>query len=357
MTTLYPVIMAGGSGTRLWPVSRRALPKQFQPLLSEQTMLAETVSRLDAVEGMEVAAPIIVCGEAHEHHVREIFSAANRPHGPIVLEPEGRNTAPVAIIASSLVAEADPEGLILLLPADHHIADTQAFAAAVKTAAAAASKGYLTTFGIEPTFAETGYGYICRGDQLADETYTVERFVEKPDKPTAESYIADGRYSWNAGIFLYRSDTFLNEAAQHAPDMTKAANAALAGADRDGLRVALDSALFAAVPADSIDYAIMEKTDHAAVIGPVRMGWNDIGSWYAVRDITAKGLEHAGTVVAKDCTNSYLRSDGPLIAAVGLDNIVVVATDDAILIADGDRTQDVKSLIAEIKARKREDLL
>ena len=356
MATIYPVIMAGGTGTRLWPLSRKAKPKQFLPLLSGQTMLEDTLERLSAIKGAEVAAPTVICGEAHEHLVQDIFRHSGRPLKHLVLEPVGRNTAPVAVIAADLVAAEDPDGLILLLPADHHIADPAAFADAVSTGIAAASDGYLTTFGIEPTRPETGYGYIHRGSALANGVYTVDRFVEKPDCQTAEAYLADGHYTWNAGIFLFQAASLLEEASKHAKEITTASREVLASSPRTGNLIRLDAERFAAVPANSIDYAIMEETNRAAVVGPVRMGWNDIGSWHAVRTMTDNGEPDSRTII-KDCKNAYVRSEGPLVAAIGLDNVVIIATGDAVLVVDADRAQEVKDVIDALKAAGREDLL
>lgn len=356
MATLYPVIMAGGTGTRLWPLSRQAHPKQFQPLLSEQSMLADTAQRVEAIHGLNVAPTTVICGVAHEDLVRVDFEGADRELRQLVLEPIGRNTAPVAIIAASLISAEDPEGLILLLPADHHVADPASFAEAIRLAAEIAAQGYLTTFGIEPTHPETGYGYICRGKSLKDGAYTVERFVEKPDRATAESYIADGRFTWNAGIFLFRADTLLQEAERAAPKITQATKSALAASLITAGTVHLDKDAFAKVPADSIDYAIMEQTEKAAVVGPVRMGWNDIGSWHAVRAMNDDDAKN-GPIIRQDCANTYIRSEGPLVAAIGLDNVVIVATDEAVLVVNADRAQEVKGVIDELKKTGREDLL
>ncbi|MEM9233452.1 MAG: mannose-1-phosphate guanylyltransferase/mannose-6-phosphate isomerase [Pseudomonadota bacterium] len=360
MTVIYPVIMAGGTGTRLWPLSRRAHPKQFQPLLSEKTMLAETADRLGAIDGVEMKDPIVICGAAHEHHVRHCFDGTTRRLERLVLEPMGRNTAPVAVIASTIVADADPDALVLLLPADHHIADPDTFGEAVRTAANAATQGYLTTFGIAPAHPETGYGYICRGEPLVDGVHTVDCFVEKPDRETAEEYIADGRYTWNAGIFLFPARTLLEEAARHAPDISEASRQALAASAEKNGTIALDAESFGAVPSDSIDYAIMERTDRAAVAGPVSMGWNDIGSWHAVRAMMSADVEvevHDTKAIVEDCHNTLIRSDGPLVAAIGLENVVIIATDDAVLVVDADRAQEVKGVVDALKAAGRDDLL
>lgn len=359
MTEIIPVIMAGGTGSRLWPLSRRSHPKQFQTLLSERTMLAETVDRLSAVKGVQIAPPMIVCGTAHEPLVRESFADLGAAHGQLVLEPMGRNTAPVAVIASALTARDNPDALVLLLPADHHIEDREAFGAAIETAARTAERRYLCTIGIAPDRPETGYGYICRGKPLMDGAYRVERFVEKPDREIAENYIVDGRFSWNAGIFLFPAQLLLEEAKAHAPEIAQASLAALDASVAEDDRIALDPAAFEAVPADSIDYAIMERTNRAAVIGPVSMGWNDIGSWHAVRALTGatEGHNAASGAIVTGCHNTLVRSEGPLVAAIGLENVVIVATDDAVLVVNADHAQEVKGIIDTLKADGRDDLL
>ncbi|RFB04899.1 mannose-1-phosphate guanylyltransferase/mannose-6-phosphate isomerase [Parvularcula marina] len=359
MTEIFPVIMAGGTGTRLWPLSRRAHPKQFQPLLSEKSMLAETTDRLTAIDGIQLADPMVICGAAHESLVRDCFDGETRKLGRMVLEPEGRNTAPVAIIAASLAAEENEDALVLLLPADHHIADPAAFGDAVRKAAAAAEQGYLTTFGIAPSHPETGYGYILRGEPLSVGAYTVEQFVEKPDRETAEAYLKDDRYSWNAGIFLFPARLLLKEAEAHAPEILRASIDALRASMRTTDKIALDAEAFAAVPGDSIDYAIMERTDRAAVIGPVSMGWNDIGSWHAVRELkgATEGHNAADNAIVSNCHNTLVHSDGPLVAAIGLENVVIIATGDAVLVVDADHAQEVKGVIDTLKAAGRDDLL
>ena len=359
MAVITPVIMAGGTGTRLWPLSRRGTPKQFQKLLSAQTMLAETVARLGGIDGVEMADPIVVCGQAHGDLVKSNFAEAGIALGQLVLEPMGRNTAPVAVIAAQLVAERDPDSLILLLPADHHIEDPKAFGEAVRHAAQTATEGYLTTFGIAPDRPDTGYGYICRGDALGEFACEISRFVEKPDRKTAEEYLADGRFTWNAGIFMFSARALLAEAETHAGEILSASARALDKAVRDGTTVELQADTFGAVPEDSIDYAIMERTRKAAVVGPVRMGWSDIGSWRAVRDLrqTRQELPDGQQVIVKDCDGTMVHTDGPMVAAVGLENVVIVATDDAVLVVDADRAQDVKAIVEELKKTGRNDLL
>lgn len=348
-TPILPVVMAGGSGTRLWPLSRGAKPKQYQSLIGEGSMLEQTLAR---VRGEGYLAPAVI-GAARHRAVIE----GQIPAGRVVLEPFGRNTGPAAITAAFLAAEADPETLVLLLPADHHIADGAGFREAVGRGVAAARKGFLVTLGITPDAPETGYGYIKRGAPLTDGTYTVEAFIEKPERAVAESYLADGGYAWNAGIFLFRACDLLDEAARHAGRMLEQTRKAYEAAERDGAVMAFGEDAFRVIEGDSVDYAIMEKTERAAVVSPVRIGWNDIGSWAAVKAYTREDAEPACITI--DCADTLIKrsDDAPLVAAVGLDGYVVVATKDSVLIVPEDRAQEVKSIVAELKSRGRDDLL
>lgn len=351
MTTLTPVIMSGGSGTRLWPLSRKANPKQYRALVTDNSMFEETVSR---VNGRGAEAPIVICARQDAARIAGLSPAAR-----IVTEPMGRNTAPVAIVASLHVQAADPDGLVLLLPADHHVRDPEAFWDAVKRGQGAAEAGHLVTLGIKPTGPETGYGYIKRGEGLADGVYRVDAFREKPDAATAQDYLNEGTYAWNAGIFLFRARDLLAEAERLVPDMLAATRTAYEASVSDDIALHLDEATFANVPADSIDYAIMERTDKAAVVDPVDIGWDDIGSWSAVSGL-ARGEDSSasvGDVIMVDCEDSYVRSDGPLVAAVGVKGLVIVAMDDTVLVIDESRAQDVKTIIEQLKADKRGDLL
>ncbi|MEM9990075.1 MAG: mannose-1-phosphate guanylyltransferase, partial [Pseudomonadota bacterium] len=271
MTRLYPVIMSGGSGTRLWPLSRQARPKQYQSLVTNQSMLAETLDRIGTEAGAyDVAPPIIICGEDHRPQVENILSGHSRgSEATLILEPVGRNTAPVAVTASLHVAAQDPDGVILLLPADHHVTDKTAFQWAIQDALPIAERGFLTTFGIKPDRPETGYGYIKAGAALSEAAAHVEAFVEKPDLATAKDYLEAGTYSWNAGIFMFRAATLLEEAKRHAGEIYEATEAAFRASLKTGAVLPLDTDLFAQIPAQSIDYALMEKTDKAAMVGPV----------------------------------------------------------------------------------------
>lgn len=356
--TIYPVIMAGGSGTRLWPLSRRNMPKQYCAVTGDRSMLELTLRRVGSRDGFSVAAPIIVCAEQHAGAVRGIADEAGIELGDIILEPAGRNTAPVAAIVAAHVAATDPDGLILLLPADHLIADTDGFWGAIGKAVGAAADGYLITLGIKPEHPETGYGYIEIGESLDGDCYKVSRFVEKPDLETAQTYLDAGTFFWNAGIFLFSAQTMKEEMEAHAADILSASVTALDKADRkDGL-VYLDKQSFEACPSDSIDYAIMEKTARAAIVAPVSVGWNDIGAWSALLEIDEEiAGNEVGDVIAVDCKNSYLRSEGPLVAAIGLEDIVVVATGDAVLVARADQAQKVKKIVEALKQGDRQNLL
>lgn len=348
MSRCIPVILSGGSGTRLWPLSRSLYPKQLLPLIGNRSLLAETAGRAAA---LDLAPPIVIANAEHRFIIAEqLRDAGIRPQA-IVLEPVARNTAAAVAAAAALAA---PEDQILVLAADHYIPDLDAFGAAVATARAAAADGHLVTFGIAPDRAETGYGYIRRGAPLTQPAgaFHLERFVEKPDLATAQAYLADGGWLWNSGMFLFPVGALIAEFERLAPDIYRAAASAVASAagDLDFLR--LDAAAFGAAPATSIDYAVMEGTDRAAVVES-RFAWSDIGAWSALWDLAEKdadGTVALGDVMAHDTHNAYLRSEGPLIAAVGLTDTVVVATKDAVLVADRDRAQDVKAILDRLRA-------
>ncbi|HEU4551119.1 MAG TPA: mannose-1-phosphate guanylyltransferase/mannose-6-phosphate isomerase [Rhizomicrobium sp.] len=341
-----PVILSGGSGTRLWPLSRKALPKQLLCLTGERTMIQETVGR---AQGEGFAAPLVISGQDHRFLIAEQLRAAGITDARIVLEPVGRNTAPAATIAALLVADGDPDGLVLLMPSDHVILDEPAFHCAVAIARQAAMAGGLVTFGIEPQGPETGYGYIKGAGAMAQVpgALMIERFVEKPNRDTAEAYLAAGGYFWNSGMFLFRARTFLDEIARLQPFMFDCCRAALKHAHRDLDFIRLGEAAFLACPSDSIDCAVMEHTSQAAVV-PVEMGWSDVGSWQSLWQIAPKdadGNAIKGNILTQKSRNTYLRSEGPLLAAVGLENMVVVATKDAILVGQRDAAQDVKEIV------------
>ena len=355
---LHPVILSGGSGSRLWPLSRQNQPKQFLTLVGVRSLFQETLRRAAGLP--DAQAPVTVCAEDHRFMVGEQLHEIGLQSGGILLEPIARNTAPAIAIAALHLAARDPDALMLVLPADHLIEDEAAFRAAVTRALALAEKGWLVTFGIEPDAPETGYGYIARGDALDDAGYRVARFVEKPDLATAQAYVASGDYAWNSGMFLFSAQRFLEELATHAPAMLAAAKAAYASAKLDLDFVRLDRDAFAASPNDSIDYAVMEKTDRAAVV-PVSCGWSDIGSWsslWAATTRDSEGNRHEGDVISIDTRNSLVRaSERRMIATIGVDDLVVVDTPDATLISRKDRVQDVKAIVDRLKAAGRQEHL
>jgi mannose-1-phosphate guanylyltransferase/mannose-6-phosphate isomerase len=346
---IHPVIMSGGAGSRLWPLSRQLYPKQLLPLAGERTMIQETAQR---VQGPGFAAPMAVCNQEHRFLIAEQLRDGAEAAPTIVLEPVGRNTAPVAAVASLMLAEQDPSALILLMPADHVVLDKNAFQKAVSIAAEAARTGAIVTFGIAPKGPETGYGYIQRGDASSVAgSFQVRRFEEKPNRETAQGYINSGDYYWNGGIFIFNAKAFLDELQRLEPKIVECCREAVAKGRRDLDFFRLDEQSFTACPSKSIDYAVMEHTKHAAMV-PVDMGWSDVGSWQSLWEIAARdgnGNAVEGDVVALNVSNSYLRSEGPLLAAVGFDDLVVVATQDAVLVTRRGATQDVKKLVEEIE--------
>lgn len=355
---LHPVILSGGSGSRLWPLSRQNLPKQFLSLIGELSLFQETVRRAAALP--DVQSPVTVCSEDHRFMVGEQLQASGVGNGGILLEPMARNTAPaIALAAWHLVAQ-DPGATMLVLPADHLIENETAFREAVASAAALAEQDWLVAFGIQPDYAETGYGYILRGESLGEGGYRIECFVEKPDLATAEHYVAEGTYAWNSGMFLFKAQRYLDELSKHAPAMLAATRDAYAAAesDLDFIRVGKDA--FAASPSDSIDYAVMEKTDRAAVV-PVSCGWSDIGSWsslWSVAERDEEGNRYEGDVISVDTRDSLVRaSDRRMIATIGVEDLVIVDTPDATLVARKDRVQDVKLIVDKLKAAGRQEHL
>ena len=353
MRKLIPVILSGGSGTRLWPLSNDQKPKQFLPLVTGSSLFQDTLLRVREL-GPSVAPPLVVCNEGHRFLVAEQALELGITPQAIVLEPAGRNTAPAVAVAARLAQRAHGEDpLLLVLPADHVIADVAAFVAAVEAAVEAAAAGYLVTFGIVPDKPETGYGYILRGAERGRWSL-LEKFVEKPDRPTAERYVASGQYLWNSGMFVLAARAYLDELERHAPGIAAACRAAVveATADRDFTRL---GAAFLRSPADSIDYAVMEKTAHAAVV-PFDAGWNDVGSWSALHDVLpkdARGNVLRGSVLAENCEGSYVASTGRLVAAIGLRDCVIVETPDAVLVMAKDDAQGVKKIVDALKAQKK----
>ncbi|WP_066093695.1 mannose-1-phosphate guanylyltransferase/mannose-6-phosphate isomerase [Xanthomonas massiliensis] len=346
MSKLTPVILSGGSGTRLWPLSREMYPKQFLPLVGEKTMLQATWLRVAPLAG---TGPIVVANEEQRFVAAEQLALVGGHASAILLEPAGRNTAPAIAVAALEATRDGGDALLLVLPSDHVIRDEAAFRQAVVVATAAAEAGKLVTFGIVPTQPETGYGYIKAA--AGEGVRAVERFVEKPDPATAERYVASGEYFWNSGMFLFKASRYLQELEQYQPAMLEACRQAWQKAKRDPDFVRLDKAAFAASPSDSIDYAVMEKT-HDATVLPLDAGWSDVGSWSSLREVSPMdeaGNAHHGQVIAIDCHDTYAYGD-KLIAMIGLDDVVVVETPDAVLVAKGERTQEVKDVVARVKA-------
>ena len=355
---IHPVILSGGAGTRLWPLSRAAYPKQLLPLVSERTLLQETASR--TLSDVGFAAPLLICNEDHRFLVDEQLRQAGIEPQAILLEPLARNTGPAIGAAALWLLARDPDALMLVQPSDHVVADTEAFHRAVMQGLAAAQAGRLVTFGIKPTRPDTGYGYIQAGAPLggADGVLAVDRFVEKPDRVTAERFLADGNFLWNSGIFLLSARAFLDELSRINPAMRSACERAMQAGEEDLAFFRLDRASFAEAPSLSIDHAVMEHTNRAAVV-PVDMTWSDVGSWHALREIgqaDAAGNVLHGDVLAEQVSNSYIRSsEGRLVAAVGLDNVVIVATDDAVLVANADNAAQVSGLVQTLKKRNRSE--
>ena len=354
---IHPVILSGGTGTRLWPMSRSLYPKQLLALAGDKSLLQQTALRVPAAAGF--AAPTIIANEEHRFIIAEQLREIGVAPEALILEPVGRNTAPAACIAALRLAAREPDGLMLVMPSDHAIGDLAAFRRAAERAAAAARGGHLATFGINPERAETGFGYIARGKPIdgIDGAFAVAGFVEKPDPATAERYVASGDYFWNSGIFLFPVALYLAEIERLRPAMLAACKKALAGAKSDADFIRLDKAAFESCPADSIDYAVMEHTARAAVV-PVAMGWSDLGSWDALWEMAARdpgGNALAGNVVAEATRNCYLRSEAGLVAAIGVEDLVVVATDDAVMVAPRGRTQEVRALVARLLAERRDE--
>jgi mannose-1-phosphate guanylyltransferase/mannose-6-phosphate isomerase len=350
---MIPVILSGGSGTRLWPLSRGHYPKQFLPLVSEHTMVQETVLRLDGLKGLK--APLAVCNEDHRFMMAEQLWEIGVKPAAIILEPMGRNTAP-AVAMAALTATSEDD-VLLILPADHVISDLDIFHKAVVQAKALAEQGFLVTFGIVPTEPETGYGYIKRDTLQHGSAYSVAAFVEKPDAETAKHYLKSGDFYWNSGMFAFKAGSFLTELEKFNPDMLAICRQALKAAKVDMDFVRLDKEIFSTCPADSIDYAVMEKTDKAVVI-PLDAGWNDVGSWSALWDVTDKdpfGNAICGDVLTVDTRNSFIHAQSKLVAVIGVNDLVIVETDDAVMISSKDRVQEVKQIVDQLKVLGRSE--
>lgn len=344
--------MAGGSGSRLWPLSRTHYPKQFLSLNSESTLLQETIQRL---EGLDHEDPFIICNEEHRFIVAEQLRTANYKSSAIVLEPVGRNTAPAVALAALQAVQSGQDPLLLVLAADHIIKNKAAFQSSVTKAVVQAEKGNLVTFGIVPSAPETGYGYIQQGNAVDDNSYTVSQFVEKPDLTTAKGYIADGGYLWNSGMFLFKASAYLQELATYRPDILAACKEAHLSSYHDLDFTRLNTEVFAACPDESIDYAVMEPTNKAVVV-PMDANWSDIGSWSALWDVNDKdehGNASRGDVIMEQTKNSYVYSQNKLVTTVGLENVIVIETKDAILVAEKDRVQEVKNVVNTLKHEER----
>ncbi len=350
---IVPVILSGGSGTRLWPLSRSAYPKQFLPLVEEHTLFQATLGRLSGLA--DRARPLIICNEEHRFLVAEQLRQREVNPSAIMLEPVGRNTAPAVACAALFARDLEQDAVLLIMPSDHVIQKPEVFTQAVSKGLEAAAQGNLVTFGIVASRPETGYGYI-RASEVAGSSkpviLPVAEFVEKPDLETARGYVESGGYFWNSGMFLFRADVYLSELEQHNPEILETCRKAYQGSERDQDFLRLSKDLFAACPSESVDYAVMEKTDKAVVV-PMDAGWSDVGSWSSLSEVIGNdedGNVLAGDVLTKDVSNSYMRSESRLIAGIGLDGMVVVETADAVLVADKARVQDVKELVGKIKA-------
>lgn len=348
---MKPVILAGGSGSRLWPKSRAALPKQFLALTSEQSMLQETLSRLD---GIDAKNPIVICNDAHRFLVAEQLRQKQVAHGGILLEPVGRNTAPAIALAALHALQSDADDNLLVLAADHLIKHTEPFHKAIAQAEQLANAGYLVTFGIVPDEPHTGYGYIKAAQEL-EPGFVVDQFVEKPDEATAREYVDSGKYFWNSGMFMFKASRYLEELEKYNPEMLAICKKAIETEAKDLDFIRISEEIFSSCPDDSIDYAVMEKTAKAAMI-PLDAGWSDVGSWSSLWDTAnkdAQGNVIKGDAILEDVHNSYINAEGRLISVIGLDNVVVVETKDAVMVANKDKVQNIKQVVNRLKAEKR----
>lgn len=354
---IIPVIMCGGSGTRLWPLSRAQFPKQFLPLVNDTSMLQDTLARLPS----QHQAPVFICNEDHRFLVAEQVKQTNQTKATILLEPKGRNTAPAVALAALDALTDNDDALLLVLAADHVIKETEKFHQAVSVATVAAEQGKLVTFGIVPTHAETGYGYIQKGskhkEQQGSDIYEVAKFVEKPNMETAQSYLESGEYLWNSGMFLFKASRYIEELEKFRPDILSACRASMVKVEKDLDFTRPDRESFLQCADESIDYAVMEKTEGAIVV-PLDAGWSDVGSYSALWEVCQQDAQHnviKGDVIAHDTNNSYIHSQNKLIATLGVDNLVVIDTPDAVLIANKDKVQNVKEIVNELKAQQRSE--
>ena len=352
---ILPVIVAGGTGSRLWPLSRQLNPKQFLPLAdAEMSMLQATILRL---RGLDAATPQLICNEQHRFLAAEQLRQLDMEHASILLEPVGRNTAPAIALAALQACKDGQDPVLLVLAADHLIQDVPAFHASIQAALPLAQDGKLVTFGVVPDRAETGYGYIEKGPAVGTGGFTVNRFVEKPDLATACDYLASGNFFWNSGMFMFQASRYLQELERFQPQILVACRKALEGGTQDMHFTRVDTDVFAACPDDSIDYAVMEKTADAVMV-PLDAGWSDIGSWSALWDVSPKDMHgnvFKGDVLSQASQNSYVHADSRLVTLVGVDDLVVVETKDAVLVAHKDKVQDVKKIVEQIKHRSRQE--
>ncbi|TEW50698.1 mannose-1-phosphate guanylyltransferase/mannose-6-phosphate isomerase [Psychromonas algicola] len=353
---ITPIIMAGGAGSRLWPLSRELYPKQFLTVTGEQSMLQQTVVRLSSIEH---SPSVLICNEEHRFIAAEQLRLGGYQHGGIILEPVGRNTAPAIALAAIQAVNNSEEGeepILLVLAADHVIENVKAFEDSVSKALSFAQKGKLVTFGIVPTAPETGYGYIKSGEQNGD-AFSVSEFVEKPDLATAEKYLENGSYYWNSGMFLFKASRYLEELGKFSPEMLTICQKAIASNSTDMEFIRVDKTIFESCPDDSIDYAVMEKSKDVVVV-PMDAGWSDVGSFSALWDVSEKdGNNNAiqGDVITDNSTNNYIYAENQLVTTVGVDNLVIVQTKDAILVADKNKVQDVKNIVNQLKASERSE--
>ncbi|MBK0002091.1 mannose-1-phosphate guanylyltransferase/mannose-6-phosphate isomerase [Erwinia sp. S38] len=353
---ILPVIMAGGTGSRLWPMSRELFPKQFLRLNGEQSMLQDTVTRLD---GLNVSEPLLICNEQHRFLAAEQLRQINQLSNNIILEPVGRNTAPAIALAALSATANGQDPLLLVLAADHVIDNKDAFHQAIQLATPLAEQGKLVTFGIVATGPETGYGYIQRGETYGESAFNVKRFVEKPDLPTATEYLASGEYYWNSGMFLFSAKRYLEELGEFRPDILAACQLAMADVKIDSVQdfIRVDLEAFSACPDESVDYAVMEKTTDAVVI-PLDAGWNDVGSWSALWEVNERddnGNALTGDIFTHKTSNCYINTDDTLVAAIGVENLVIVNTKDAVLVIDKSQVQDVKKVVEFLKSNDRRE--
>jgi mannose-1-phosphate guanylyltransferase len=352
---ILPIIMAGGTGSRLWPLSRELFPKQFQKLYGQTTMLQATVLRL---QGLECLLPLVICNEEHRFIVAEQLRQIGQLDHNIILEPIGKNTAPALALAAIYAAEYEDNPALLVLAADHVVLDEDAFRTAVVEAQVHVKQNKLVTFGVIPHAPETGYGYIKYNPNSSEQSgFTVEEFVEKPDLETAEAYLESGNYLWNSGIFAFKSQSYLDELKSHRPDIYSACSNAMQSLNIDLDFIRIDKESFFECPAESIDYAVLEKTTNAVVIA-MDAGWSDVGAWSSLWEVSDKDKNDnviTGDVLTVDSHNNYIFAETGLVATVGLDNIIVVQTKDAVLVASKDRSQEVKSIVNQLKADKRQE--